>query len=62
MTIWYRYICQDCGYSGLTRQRERYLQARTVCPRCGSFRFEVQETDAAPLPDEDALVIETNQD
>jgi len=55
MAVWYRFTCQDCGHSGLTRDREKYAQGSCACPRCGSTRFEVLETDAAPLPDEEEL-------
>jgi len=62
MALWYRYVCQECGYSGLTRDREKYVHGTTPCLRCGSLRFEVQETDAAPLPDEDERAPKVEED
>jgi len=55
MTTWYEYVCLDCGYGGVTRDRDGYMQGRHVCPRCGGLRFEVQEQGLAPLPDEEAM-------
>jgi hypothetical protein len=53
MTIWYHYSCLDCGHGGWTRDREGYLRGRYACVRCGGLRFEVEEQDAAPLPEND---------
>lgn len=55
MATWYYYTCMDCGYSGLTQDRDRYRRGNYACPRCGSTRFEVEERDAAPLPEEEDL-------
>lgn len=58
MTTWYRFYCQDCGFSGLTRSQNEYKDGRRVCPQCGSLRFEVELHDAAPLPEEEDLAPE----
>ncbi len=55
MAVWYRYVCLDCGYSGLTRDGAGYERGRHVCPRCSGLRFEVEGWDAASLPEEDDL-------
>lgn len=53
MGTWYEYICLDCGHGGLTQEPEGLRRGAIQCPRCGSVRFEVQERDLAPLPEED---------
>lgn len=55
MAKWYHYVCMDCGYGGPTQDYEGYKAGRYACPSCGSLRFEVEDMDAAPLPDEDEL-------
>ena len=53
MTLWYEYVCLDCGYSGHTQDPAHYRQGREGCPRCGGLHLELQEQGLAPLPDED---------
>ena len=51
MTIWYTFVCENCGYGGLTESRYSYEQGQEICPRCGKTSFTVDEPDTVGYPD-----------
>lgn len=53
MTIWYTFVCEYCGYGGLTDDRYSYEGGDQICPKCGYNQFIVEEPDTVGFPDPD---------
>ena len=53
MTSWYTFVCESCGYGGLTQDRYSYEEGEQLCPQCGNNSFSVEEPDTIGYSDLD---------